>query len=470
LTLSKIKFLAKYLTFVPFDSATEGGRSNERYRRIALSTGTSIFHKLVTVFTGLISIPLTVNYLGEERFGLWMAITSVIALLAFADLGLGNGLVNAVAKAEGENDLEYLQKAVSSTFFILLVVSLVFSVVLFILYPLVNWSSIFNVQTKVAITESGPTIFVLMSFFILNIPLGIISKIRIGLQEGYQDNFWLGMGAIIGFMGVLITIYFKLGLPYLVGSIMVGPLVALIANGYLLFYKRLYLLPKFNNFNFNISKNLLKVGFYFFLLQAFAVLSNSADNIIIAQVMGISSVATYAITKKLFLIIQITQFVIAPMWPAFIESLSRKNYRWAKSSLIKILKYSMFFGALTALPLLFFGDAIIKFWINENVIPSFYLLFGFFLFTIFQNYGGSMSVFLNNEDLIKKQLVFYSIASISALILQIVFIKIFGLPGVIFGLLLGFLMFYTVPAYKLAFGYLDNKIKQTEEKYNTPIN
>lgn len=463
MVISKIKFLRKYFTFSTYDISTEEGRTNERYRKVALSTGSSIFHKLITIFTGLISIPLTVNYLGEERFGLWMTITSIIALLTFADLGLGNGLVNAIAKSEGRNDKDYSQKAIASTFFILCAVTFFLSIVLIAIFPVVEWNKLFNVQSEIAVSESGITTLVLMTFFLLNIPLGVIQKIRIGLQEGYQNNFWLGIGAVIGLIGVLIAIYLKLGLPYLVGFMMFGPLFSLLINGFFLFQKRLHLLPKFENFDIRISKKLINVGIIFFFLQLFALLANSADNIIIAHILGPSAVATYAITKKMFLTIQVTQFIIAPLWPAFIESINKKDYIWAENTLKKILKYSMFFGALTALPLLFFGDIIVKIWVNENVIPSFDLLLGFFIFTIFQNYGGSMSVFLNNEDLIKKQLVFYSIASVSALIFQIVLCAIFGLPGVVYGLLLGFLIFYIFPAYKLAFGFLDTKIKQKGE-------
>ena len=255
------------MTFSSFDTSNEEGRANERYRKVALSTGSSIFHKAVTIFTGLISIPLTVNYLGEERFGLWMTITSIIALLTFADLGLGNGLVNAIAKSEGKADKNYAQKAIASTFFILLAITLFLSIIFISIYPIVEWYKVFNVQSEIAVAESGSTILVLMIFFLLNIPLGVIEKTRIGLQEGYQNNFWLGIGAIIGLIGVLVAIYFKLGLPYLVGFMMFGPLFSLLVNGFFLFQKRLYLLPRFENFEIEISKKLINVGIIFFFLQ-----------------------------------------------------------------------------------------------------------------------------------------------------------------------------------------------------------
>src|SRR5438552_374368 len=82
----------------PFDKSTAEGSSKERYRRIALTSATSILSKGVSLLTMLISVPLTVNYLGAERFGLWMTVSSLVTFLAFADFGIGNGLLTGIAQ------------------------------------------------------------------------------------------------------------------------------------------------------------------------------------------------------------------------------------------------------------------------------------------------------------------------------------------------------------------------------------
>ena len=97
----------------PFDTSTAEGRSKERYRRAALTVVASGAARGVGILTTLISIPLTVRYLGTERYGLWVTITSVIALLTFADLGLGNGVLNAISEAHGGDDVESARKYLS---------------------------------------------------------------------------------------------------------------------------------------------------------------------------------------------------------------------------------------------------------------------------------------------------------------------------------------------------------------------
>lgn len=462
ITINKFKKITSVITLKPFDTSTESGRSQERYRKVVLSAGSSVFYKVTTVITGLISIPLTVNYLGTERFGLWMVITSVLALMKFTDLGLGNGLVNAVAKSVGEDNHKNIEKAISSTFFMLLAIASLLTIIFFSIYPFIPWQDVFNVKSKIAIDETGPTLMILMIYFLINLPLDIIQKVQLGYQNGYQNNLWLGLGAVLGLIGVLIAIYFKLGLPYLVGMMVLGPFIATTLNGICLFKGKPYIFPKFKYFSLIMSKKLLNVGIVFFFLQLFTIIGGSVDNIIIAHILGVSAVATYAITKKMFLAIQFSQFIIAPLWPAFVESMAKRDYKWAEATLIKILKISMIFGGLSALPLVIFGKDIVELWVNKDVIPSMSLLMGFFLFTIFQNYGGSMSVFLNNDNLIKQQLKFVGISAFASVIFQIIFCINFGIAGVIYGVFAGYLIFYVVPAYKLAFGFLDNKIRGYE--------
>ena len=91
-------------------------RAAERNRRVALAGVTAAAARVVQIGASLITVPLALRYLGTERFGLWMTISSVLLMAGFADFGLGNGLLNAVAKAHGKDDIEGIKKAISSGF------------------------------------------------------------------------------------------------------------------------------------------------------------------------------------------------------------------------------------------------------------------------------------------------------------------------------------------------------------------
>src|SRR5690349_17928309 len=99
LWITKFQQWGSVLQFRPFSTDTPEGRAKERLRRVLLTALVSAFAQAVNMLTMLVSIPLTLNYLGVERYGLWIVISSLITILGFADLGLGNGLLNAIADA-----------------------------------------------------------------------------------------------------------------------------------------------------------------------------------------------------------------------------------------------------------------------------------------------------------------------------------------------------------------------------------
>jgi O-antigen/teichoic acid export membrane protein len=71
-------------------------------RRSALS---SILGWVVAAICMLVQVPLALHYLGAEAFGFWMTITGIMMFMAFADLGLGNGLQNRVAELYESGDV-----------------------------------------------------------------------------------------------------------------------------------------------------------------------------------------------------------------------------------------------------------------------------------------------------------------------------------------------------------------------------
>ncbi|MBK6799321.1 MAG: hypothetical protein IPG76_21690 [Acidobacteria bacterium] len=82
-------------------------------RRIFRAGGTGIATLLargIVVAVGLFTLPITSHYLGRERFGLWLTLSSFISWFKMADLGLANSLINALSAADGRDDRESARK------------------------------------------------------------------------------------------------------------------------------------------------------------------------------------------------------------------------------------------------------------------------------------------------------------------------------------------------------------------------
>lgn len=435
-----------------FDCSTIEGRSKERYRRMALTSLSSLTARGVSIMTALISVPLTVKYLGPERYGMWMTASSVIALLGFADLGMGNGLVNAISETDGKDDRKTAIKYVSSAFFMLLGIACLILALFALVYIFIPWPRVFNVVSDEAVRESGPTMAVFVVLLAINMPLGVAQRVQTGYQEGFVTHLWGVGGSLIGLGGVLLAIYFKAGLPWLVLAMSGGPCLAMLLNWLELFCRsRKWLFPRWLAFDWSASRKVAVTGVFFLILQVMAIIGNSSDNIIIAQILGASAVAVYAVTQKLFMVTMVAQYFIAPLWPAFGEALARQDHAWAKKTLNRALKLSFVMSAVTAVPLFLFGKRLIFYWVGPEMIPSTFLVAGFATFVFLASYGGVMSTFLNNGDLVRPQVIFYSAASLTALILKIILTSEWGIAGAIWATIFGYGLFYVIPATRLAY-------------------
>lgn len=144
-----------------FDISTPDGRAKERLRRILFASMASFFAKGIALSALLISMPLTLNYLGPERFGIWMTISSLTAVLGFADFGIGNGLLNVIAEAHGCEDQYLAKRAVTSSVVLLTSIGLILLVAFVIVYPMLDWSYILNISGQQVTTEAGWAVAVL---------------------------------------------------------------------------------------------------------------------------------------------------------------------------------------------------------------------------------------------------------------------------------------------------------------------
>jgi O-antigen/teichoic acid export membrane protein len=321
----------------PHDRTTAEGRARERQRRARLASGAAAAAKAVRMLTTFASVPLAINYLGAERYGLWLTISSVAAFLTFADLGLGNGLLNAVSEAEGRDDHDASARAVSSAFFMLLGVAVIFTLVGFVAYPLVAWDRVFNVTSPLAVAEAGPAVAVFVGCFLVSMPLGIVERVQLGLQKGFANSLWEGLGSVIGLAGVVVAIQLRTSLPWLVFAMSGGPVLALLLNAWVLFGRqRRSLRPSLGRYSRDAAGRMLRLGVLFLVLQVVSAVAFFSDNLVAAHVLGAAAVTQYAVPRRMFdAVAMIVAMYVTPLWPAYGEAISRGDVPWVRHTLVR---------------------------------------------------------------------------------------------------------------------------------------
>jgi O-antigen/teichoic acid export membrane protein len=430
-----------------FDTLTSEARSRERFKRVALTAAASAGARGIGIATTLVTLPLTLRYLGPEQYGLWVTITSITALLGFANLGLSNGLVNAVSEAHGKKDRNAARRHVSSAFYMLVGVAAVLGVTFAVTYGFVPWPRVFNVVSPDAAEVAGPAMAVFVAITLVGLPLGVAQGIQAGFQEGFASSGWQGVGSVFSLLGLLIAIAVKADLPWLVLALGGGPVVAALLNGVVLLRRRPWLIPRVRLATIPAVKHMMQFGLMFFILAVAAAVAYQTDNIVIAQLLGPEQVTQYAVPMKLFMIAPlILSFALTPLWPAYGEALARRDHAWVKRTLVRSLLISSSFGIIMSGLLLVLGRPLLHAWAGSTINPTTPLMLALAAWAVANSVTGPIAMLLNGANALRFQAFWASVMMTANIALSIALTRLVGISGPAWGSVVAQVSFVLLPS------------------------
>jgi O-antigen/teichoic acid export membrane protein len=407
-------------------------RAASRNRRAVLTGGTAAVARAVQVGTSLITIPLVLHYLGNERFGLWMTISSVLAMANFADFGVGNGVLNMVASAYGKDDFDDVRRAISSGFAVLGAIAVVLLGLFAVVYGWVSWADLFRASSVQARAEAGPALLVFAVCFALNIALDLVQRAQLGLQQGFRTNAWQICGSLAGLAGVILAIRMNAGLPVLVGALAGAPVLATAMNWVHFFaISRPDLRPRRNFVSRHAISQITRLGGLFFVLQLVVGVAFSADNFIVARTLGAAAVPEYSIPQRMFSLISLlAAMLVAPLWPAYGEAISRRDMAWVRGMLSRSLM--AVFGATTvaSAALLLLAPWLISWWVGSVIHPPMILLAGLALWTVMDCCGNTLAMFLNGASIVRYQIIVATLFGAGCLTVKVLLTRHYGVIGI----------------------------------------
>lgn len=434
------------LSLRPFGDDTPDTRSKERYRRVLLSAATGSAVRLIGILTVALTVPLTLGYLGQERYGLWVTVTSLAAVLQFSDLGLGNGLVTMIAQSPGRDAREKVRTLLSSALALLAISGTVILAISLLSARFIDWSSVFHLSQSIGY-EASPTIAIFLACLAASIPLGLVTNVQNGLQEGFIANTWTAAGAVLGLAAVVVAALLQAPVPTLVAAGSVPPLLALAGNSLHFFCRRHPdLRPRLKEVRLKTSIALLRLGGLFFVLQIAVAVGYSSDNLIIGAVRGADEVTAYAVPFRLFILFPTAvALFVAPLWPAYGDAIARGDIAWVRRTLSRSLKIVTAITVPCCLLLTFAGPTIIAAWTNDHIRPDRFFLAGLALWAVLGSLGSTAAMLLNAMRVVRFQVFAASAMAITNVTLSIILVDKFGATGAVWGTLASYLVCIAVP-------------------------
>lgn len=281
----------------------------------------------------LVMVPLTLTCLDNNTFGVWTTLSSLLTLIAFFDIGLGNGLRNKLTEALSVNDTLLAQSYISTAYVLFGSIQIILIALFVVINSVIPWPKILNTSLdQVLLRKLSLILFVGVS---LKLVLDLLTFTLYAKQATAKAGLILlltNLGALVGLL--VLTRSNKSSLLWLSVITASSPIIVLsIAS--IIFYSNslLTLKPKLTLFKKEYVSRLLGLGSRFFLIQLAVIIIFYSDNLIIAHLFGPSEVTTYNISYRYFNIINtLFAILIAPYWSAFTEAHIQGEYIWMQRS------------------------------------------------------------------------------------------------------------------------------------------
>ena len=385
----------------PAWSVTERNR-HERERRVAMSGDMSAASTAVAMAVSFISIPLTVGYLGTDRYGVWVTIGSLLSWVAIVDMGFGGvALVNAMSEARGRDDADHMRSLVSTALFALSLIALALLVVFAACFPFVPWHKVLNVSAGM-VDGHELHIAVALAFvgFALLFPLSLTSAVFTSLQEAYVSHAWNIAAHLASLAALIVVSKFEGGLPLLVLALtFTRSLVVFGATIYLFTRRHPELRPRLSFVRRNSLARLGGLGWKYLLQQLANIGMFQSQPMLVTHQIGPGAVGIYNVAYRILAIPQaLTGFFLLPLVPAYGEARARKDWDWIWRTLRRTTVLSLLVGLAATAPLALALDWIVDAWIGHELIPPTALICWLAAYTVLTAVAAPFAVFFNGIE------------------------------------------------------------------------
>ncbi len=300
----------------------------------------AVVYKGLGVIIGFAYFPISLEYLGPVKFGIFLTLTSIIDWFAEFDIGIGNGLRNRLGESIADEDHKKARGYVSTAYFavgsIFSGIALVFVAISFLL-PWTDW-----LQAEAGLHSEIAIVAMLMfAAFAINFISSMVYQIFYALQRTAIVDLFNLMTKASFLIVIIFLIYFTEDSLILFGaakSITFALTPFLI--GLYFFRKEFFKFrPSFKLVKKSYFKSLFSLGLQFFIIKIAMVIIHQTNNILIARFVSLEGVPQYEAAYK-YLSIFLMLFVIMTnqLWGASIEAYRKKDMEWMKKTVNTVLK------------------------------------------------------------------------------------------------------------------------------------
>lgn len=411
-------------------------KRNERSFKAVTNIINSFAIKGLSIVISFVLVPLSIKYLGNTKYGIWITLGSIINWFSYFDIGLGNGLRNKFAAAKSEGNNKLARKYVSTTYAILSIIMICLMLIFLFINPFLDWNKLLNTGNSFADSNELKILsYIIFILFCLNFILKLITTVLIADQKPAKASIFDLYSRVIAVISlfILTSLDIKSSSIVLIGVIITGSqtIVLLMANFKYFNNEYKEFSPNLKLVDFSYSKDLFNLGLKFFTIQLASILLYQTNIIIISQQLGPEMVTKYNIGFSYYgCLSMIFSIIISPFWSAFTDAWVKKDIVWIKNIMRNLIK-SWVGLLILGILMVIFSKIILRLWIGNGVEITFRLSCIILIYFMMSAWNGIYSTLLNGIGKVKLQLYIGVISAIINIPLSITLGKQIGLEGIL---------------------------------------
>jgi O-antigen/teichoic acid export membrane protein len=409
----------------------------------------------LAVLVGLVTVPFVAHALDPAEFGLYLALTTVFAMLSSLDFGIGGAVLSQVSAAAARRDSRLLASVVSSALASLVLAALallLLGVVAVAVLPLARLLGADAVDR----TSLAAAAFATAAATAAAIPLSVAGRALFGLHRGQVASLFAVLGSLC--QAVLLVVCALGGGP--LSAFVLAGTSAVVVAGALTTWHLLRtwegVRPSWHLVSSERVRALAGEGGLLFALALIGLVAYQSDTVIVSHYLGAATVPDFALPLRVFgLIPLLAGLFMTPLWAAYRDARERRRWEWISRTFRRSMAGTLAVVLLTVVMLIPITPWLLDLWVGDEVrSPGLDLRLALASYVVVMALSACVAAYLNAMTLLRVQALLGLAMALANIALSVWLVQKIGVEGPVWATVITQTCIVLVPCTALAARHL----------------
>jgi O-antigen/teichoic acid export membrane protein len=386
---------------------------------------------VASVLLGIIVLPFNLRYLGEADYGLLTLVAAVTTYFSVLELGYGGAIVRYVAEFRARHDAPALNQVLSTMFYVFSIMGAIaygLAIVLALLLPV-----IFNLDPGQV--RTGQIVLLIIAVHVaLHFVFSVYGGVINGFELYYVNNIVGGAFNVLAALVNVLVLWLGYGIIELVASttfVRVIPYFIYRRNAYKAFPQ---LEIRRAHFRWERLRELTGFSVYVAIIDWSARLTYATDVFILGVFLNTTVVAIYAVAQRLAeALLRMTNQLQTFLFPAVVShavggGVDDQRRLFVRATRFQLAVAVAMCGAVAAV-----ADVLIRAWVGPGYDASAAVLRVLAATVVIRTLMSMPTTVLKGTGHHRFVAIASAWCAMASLLLSIIAVKLFGMPGVAWG-------------------------------------